>query len=98
LEPTVSFIAAVPVHKASPAVPSNLRSVVENSVSVDVKIVIDATGKVVSAVPAEANMPAQKILAPQAVQAALLWRFQPARKNGQPVSSESMLKFAFERR
>jgi len=97
-EPTVSFIAAVPVHKASPAVPSNLRSVVENSVSVDVKVVIDATGKVVSAVPAEANMPAQKMLAPQAVQAALLWRFQPARKNGQPVRSESLLKFAFERR
>jgi len=97
-EPTISFIAAVPVRKARPALPPNLHAVVENVVSVDVKVVIDATGKVVSATPTEAHMPAQKMLAPQAVQAALLWRFEPARRNGQPVSSESVLKFDFERR
>jgi TonB-like protein len=96
--PSISFVAAVPVRKIAPAVPANLRALVRDTVTVDVKVVIDASGNVLSATPMGASTAAQKILAPQAVQAALLWRFEPARRNGQRVNSESLLKFDFERK
>jgi hypothetical protein len=96
--PSISFVAAVPVRKIAPAVPANLRALVRDTVTVDVKVVIDASGNVLSATPQGASTAAQKILAPQAVQAALLWRFEPARRNGQRVNSESLLKFDFERK
>ena len=65
--------------------------------SVDVNVMIDASGKVITATPVGSQTVAQKLPAPQAAQAALLWRFEPARKNGQRVDSETIIKFEFER-
>jgi len=48
--------------------------------------------------PVGATNPTQKLLSADAVQAAMLWRFEPARKNGRPVASETVLKFDFGRR
>jgi outer membrane biosynthesis protein TonB len=58
---------------------------------------IDASGRVIGATPEGSLTATQKLLARQAVQAARLWRFQPARKNGEAVESESLLRFDFER-
>ena len=63
----------------------------------EVKVEIDAEGKVVNVTPVEPLSATQKLLAPQAAQAARLWRFEPARRNGEPVGSESRVKFDFER-
>jgi TonB family protein len=93
----VSYVTATPVRKIRPAIPASLRGAINGVVSVSVKVMIDASGKVVSAAPVDTNTAAQKMLAPEAVQAARLWSFEPARRDGQPVSSESVLKFDFER-
>lgn len=94
---SISYVAAAPVRKVRPAIPANLRAAIQNVVSVEVKVVVDSTGKVVSAAPVAASTTAQKLLAPQAAQAALLWQFEPASRNGVPVNSETLLTFEFER-
>jgi periplasmic protein TonB len=94
---TIRYEAAVPLRKVRPAVPDELHSILPESTSITVRIEIDAAGRVIGATP-EGNLTAtQKLLARQAVQAARLWRFQPARKNGEAVESESLLRFDFER-
>ena len=91
------YEAATPVRKIRPAVPANLRSVIQDSLTVEIKVQIDESGRVTSAAPVDTSTTAQKLLAPQAAQAALLWQFVPARRNGLPVNSESVIKFDFER-
>jgi Gram-negative bacterial TonB protein C-terminal len=94
---SIRYETAVPIRKVRPAVPADLHSILPESISVEIKVEIDSAGKVVNATPVGGLTATQKLLAPQAVQAALLWRFEPARRNGEPVASESLLKFDFER-
>jgi proteasome lid subunit RPN8/RPN11 len=94
---SIRYETAVPIRKVRPAVPGDLHSILPESISVEIKVEIDAAGKVINATPVGGLTATQKLLAPQAVQAALLWRFEPARRNGEPVASESLLKFDFER-
>jgi hypothetical protein len=95
--PTIRYETAVPIRKVRPSIPEELHSILPESTSISIRVEIDAAGRVVSATPSGTLTPTQKLLAPQAVQAARLWRFQPARKNGEAVESESILKFDFER-
>jgi hypothetical protein len=95
---TVSYDAPVPLRKVSPAVPTNLRSLIQEDTSLEVEVRIDAEGKVLSATPLNAANSSQKLVSSSAVQAALLWRFEPARRNQQPVPSVTVLRFDFARR
>jgi hypothetical protein len=95
---TISYVAPIPVRKTSPSVPANLRPMFRDGVTIEVKVAIDAQGEVISAIPVNLSSSNRKLLSPIAVQAALLWRFEPARRNGQPVGSETILKFNFEPR
>jgi periplasmic protein TonB len=97
IQASIRYETAVPIRKVRPAVPADLHSLLPESISVEIKVEIDAAGKVLNATPVGGLTAMQKLLAPQAVQAALLWRFEPARRNGEPVASESLLKFDFER-
>lgn len=97
-ESQITYVAAIPVRKVRPAIPARLDGLIDGPVSVTVRVHIDAAGKVVKAIPEDTATAAQKALAPAAVQAALLCRFEPARRDGLPVASESMLSFDFERR
>jgi protein TonB len=94
----VSYVAPIPVRKVSPTVPVGLRSLIQDGTSVEVKVMIDAEGEVIRATPVDASSAGRKLLSPSAVQAAMLWRFEPARRNGQPVGSETTLTFSFETR
>lgn len=96
-ERTVRYEAAVPVRKVRPSVPDDLHSSLPESTSVVVRVAIDAAGRVVGAASEGSLTATQKLLAPHAIEAARLWRFQPARKNGEAVESESLLRFDFER-
>jgi|SRR5215469_2832540 len=99
--PTVSdeapkrYETAVPIREIRPIVPADLDSRLSGPVSIEIQVEIDAAGKVVSATPLGNLTAVQKLLAPQAVDAARRWRFEPARKNGEAVESESLLKFNF---
>jgi TonB family protein len=64
---------------------------------VEVKVNVDAEGRVSDARPLNASGSSQRLLGPTAVQAAKLWLFEPARRDGQPVASETVLKFDFAR-
>ncbi|HEV3201700.1 MAG TPA: energy transducer TonB [Bryobacteraceae bacterium] len=96
--PPISYVAAVSVRKASPAISDGLRSLIPDKLTVEVKVRIDAEGNVTSATPVNTSNSTQKLLAPSAVQASMLWLFAPARRNGQAVESEAVLRFDFERR
>lgn len=95
--PPITYVAAVPIRRINPTVPAGLRHLIQDPVSIEVRVTIDAEGKVVDAKPVNASGSSQKLLSPGVVQAARLWRFEPARKNGQRVGSETTLRFAFER-
>lgn len=92
----VRYETAVVIREIRPTVPTDLNSSLSEPVSIEVQVEIDTAGKVVSATPIGNLTAVQKLLASKAVDAARLWRFEPARKNGDPVESESLLKFDFE--
>jgi outer membrane biosynthesis protein TonB len=62
-------------------------------VVVEVKVFIDASGKVTKTEPLTHANP---VLITASRSAATLWTFQPARKNGQNVASEMVLRFKFD--
>jgi outer membrane biosynthesis protein TonB len=55
---------------------------------------LDPLGQVTSARLLEAE-DAPKLVVPYALQAARLWTFEPARRNGTPVESETVILFRF---
>jgi hypothetical protein len=92
-----SYVAAVPVRQVNPTIPPGLHLMTTEQFSITVRVEIDSGGRVVSADPVDVKTPAQRLVAPEAAQAARLWRFEPARRNEQPVPSEALLKFDIER-
>jgi len=93
----VTFSTAVPIKRFSPAIPLSLRSSIRNEVTVRIKVAVDPTGKVTGADPTETKDGFEKLLAPLATQAVKLWQFEPARRNGAPVASETVVVFHFSR-
>jgi outer membrane biosynthesis protein TonB len=90
-----TFQPAVVISKSEPKFPEQLRSLLVNSITVEVLVTIDASGKVV-----KAGVIPQKglslLLANSVVAASRLWKFKPALRNRQPVESEAMLDFVFK--
>jgi hypothetical protein len=93
----VRYLAASPARKPTPAVPLNIRMLLREDVVVDIRVRIDGAGRVREAVPVGPENPSTRLLRSYCVQAALLWRFNPARMNGQPVPSEATVQFYFSR-
>jgi hypothetical protein len=60
---------------------------------VEIKVFIDANGKVRKTEPLTQASP---VLITAARSAAILWAFQPARRQGLNVSSEMVLRFRFD--
>lgn len=90
----LDYVPPKPLHEVVPVLPSPLRSLLRSNTEIAVKLKLDASGKVVSAVPIS---PQQYLpgLAAAAVDAAQHWRFEPARVRNKPVPSETILKFRF---
>ncbi|HWC95669.1 MAG TPA: energy transducer TonB [Candidatus Sulfopaludibacter sp.] len=100
---SVSFVAAVPVRKINPVIPEATRALLQNlmprgQLTLDVKVQIAASGLVVNANPVDISSAAQRLIAPSAVQAARLWRFTPALRDGKPMTSDYVITFVFSRR
>jgi hypothetical protein len=86
------------IYRAPPTVAAGIRSRIKGTVSIDVRVQIDARGHVASATPVtRQNSGLDKYLAGRAVQAARLWRFEPARENGKPVAGTQILHFVFDK-
>jgi TonB family protein len=66
-----------------------------NEAVVDVRVKVDATGKVISAEPMRLAGPMRPFLERAAADAARLWRFEPARLGDQKVEGEALVQFRF---
>jgi TonB family protein len=64
------------------------------AVEVQVRVHVDATGKVVRATPVQRTV-ANYEFVNSATAAAMSWLFVPAKDNGRPVASEAVLTFKF---
>jgi TonB family protein len=85
-------------HRAPPVIAAGIRSRIKSTTSIDVRVHIDERGRVTSAAPVvKPHQGLESYLAASAVQAAKLWRFEPARENGQPVPGTQTIHFVFEK-
>ena len=84
-----------PVRQVDPNFPQSVRSSLPGDVELGVRVHIDQTGKVIRAQVVSRKGPATGLLADSALSAAKLWRFEPARRGGRPVPSDTVLNFHF---
>jgi hypothetical protein len=83
-------------YRAPPVVAAGIRPRIKGTIPIDVRVSIDTHGRVVSAAPVtKQHSGLEEYLATRAVQAARLWRFEPARENGKPVTGTQTLHFVF---
>lgn len=92
--PTGTLMPGV-VHSVMPAVSRSARNTIQGRVKVRVRVQVDTSGNVVSAV-LDSPGPS-KYFARLALEAAQGWKFTPAEAHGQFVASERILSFAFSR-
>jgi hypothetical protein len=87
-----------PIYKAPPVIEAGIRSRIKGTISIDVRVQIDVRGHVVSATPVTRQRSGlDRYLAGRAVQAARLWRFEPARMNGKAVAGTQIINFVFDK-
>ena len=79
--------------RVMPDVPQKVSATIHGKVQVSIRVTVDPGGNVSNA--AVDSPGPSKYFAKLALQAAQQWRFKPAQVNGQPVSSEWVLRFEF---
>lgn len=84
------------IRRANPAVPAAARSLISAGTQVEVTVAIDVEGNVVSAQVTSVEGAVAVLVAPEAIKAAKLFRFRPARRNGRAVPSTMVLRFRFK--
>jgi hypothetical protein len=88
------FIPPLPIQQIlPPRLTLAQRSFISRTVLVEIKVFIDASGKVKKT---ELLTPANPLLVAAVQSAASLWTFHPARKAGQNAPSEMILRFKFD--
>jgi hypothetical protein len=86
------------IYKAPPVVAAGIRSRIKGTIAIDVRVQIDTRGRVVSATAVtKQHSGLDQYLAGRAVQAARLWRFEPARENGKAVEGTQVIHFVFDK-
>ena len=87
-----------PTTQVSPTVPKHIRSMLREDVLVAVRLEVDTNGRVISMEPMRQPGGAVRlILERAAADAALRWRFEPARVGNQNVPGEATVQFRFRR-
>jgi hypothetical protein len=84
----------VPVVKREPKIPAEFRNLILKRTVIQVNIEIDQKGRVVKA-EAVPQKGVSAYLVRSTIEAALAWRFKPARSNDEPVASKWNLQFVF---
>jgi len=92
------FTAPKANHRVPPVVPASVRPRIHGSIPLDVRVKIDAHGRVISAVPvSKPHTGVESFLATRAVYAAKQWRFEPAREDGKAVPGTEIIHFVFDK-
>ncbi len=87
---------SVATKKVLPAFPPELRGVALKPITVSVRVEIDETGKVKAARAVPSKGFVYPLMTQEAVQAARLWRFDPAKRGAKAIPSEVVLEFVFK--
>ena len=82
--------------RVAPEVPEGIRPRITAPQPIDVRVTINAEGRVTSAKPIQRGEGLTNYLADRAVIAARQWTFTPAKQDGKPVSSSRTIHFVFE--
>jgi hypothetical protein len=86
------------IEKVAPVVPASVRPRIRGKIPIDVRVQVDAAGRVVAALPVtKAHSGLETFLAGRAVAAAKQWKFKPARADGKAVAGSEILQFTFEK-
>lgn len=95
--PDTATTAPRAVREVQPVVPPGIRSRIEREIAIPVEVQVTPRGVVARATAQTASLDGlTKYLAGQAEQAALQWRFTPAKsRRGVPVASAKTLNFVF---
>jgi eukaryotic-like serine/threonine-protein kinase len=81
------------VKQVAPDVPSRARNTIQGKIRVSVRVAVNPAGDVTGA---EFSTPGpSKYFARLAMEASRRWKFKPAESDGQPVSSEWVLRYQF---
>jgi hypothetical protein len=92
------FIPPKATYRAPPVVAAGIRPRIKSLIAIDVRVHIDARGRVTSATPlTKQHSGLEDYLASRAVQAARLWRFEPAHEKGVAVPGTQTLHFVFDK-
>ncbi|MBM3773572.1 MAG: hypothetical protein FJW37_00225 [Acidobacteria bacterium] len=89
------YVPPRPRRQARPAIAPNLKKMIPPGAEIEVRLQIDATGKVVAATPIGGKGQVGSYLAALAAEAAEMWEFEPARSGDQKVPSETTIRFRF---
>ena len=84
-----------PLRQVQPALPPDVTALVTSEIEVEVRVHINKEGRVVMAETLPTARPVNTFLTSAARNAALLWRFEPAKVGSQAVASEVVLKFQY---
>jgi protein TonB len=93
---TSNYTPPRPISKAAPKFPVELKTHVTKPHLVEVRVSIDEHGRVTRA-DAVPQKGITEFFVEATVSAARLWRFEPARRDNQPVASEMTLQFLLDR-
>ncbi len=80
------------VEQLMPDIPQKAMATIHGTVKVSIRLSVDANGNVASAT---IDSQSSQYFATRAQQAAQQWKFKPAQVNGQPASSQWLLRFEF---
>jgi hypothetical protein len=91
---SATYKPAVAILKVQPKFPPELQPLLVRKTAIEVSITIDMTGRVIQAgaIPQETI---DHLLLKSVVNTSMAWKFKPALRNNQPVTSEAVLKFVF---
>lgn len=84
-----------PVREAQPDIPADVRRRITSDVLINVRVYVDAGGRVQFAELLSNGTGANRDLASLAVFAARRWQFAPANSNGKAVPGQAVLRFHF---
>ena len=94
-EVTSSSSSAEPIRAAQPKLPAHIQGMITSDNSVEVRVRIDRSGRVIGVKVISTSGPVATSLVRYAVATAGRWRFRPALQKGKRVPSESSLKLPF---
>ena len=84
-----------PLRQVRPVLPPNVRAMLTERITIQIRVQVDSSGKVTHAEPLSTAGRLGGFLGTAAVNAARLWTFEPATRGNEKVAGEFMLHFTF---